>query len=95
MRIYVGNLSYESRDSDLERAFLAFGSVESAQVVTDRDSGRSKGFGFVEMPDLTEAQGAITGLNGKELAGRTLTVNEAKPREQRSFSGPRNNERRW
>ena len=95
MRIYVGNLSYETQDAELERAFLAFGAVESAQVVSDRYSGRSKGFGFVEMPELSEAQNAITALNGKELAGRTLTVNEAKPREQRSFSGPRNNERRW
>ena len=92
MRIYVGNLSYETQDADLERAFAAFGDVESAQVVTDRYSGRSKGFGFVEMRDLAQAQSAITGMNGKDLAGRNLTVNEAKPREQRSGpTGPR----RW
>ncbi|PZC46149.1 MAG: RNA recognition motif-containing protein [Chloroflexi bacterium] len=105
MRIYVGNLSYETQNADLERSFLAFGAVESAQVIMDRDSGRSKGFGFVEMPDLSEAQNAITGLNGKDVNGRSLTVNEAKPREQRAsggasggqrsdFGGQRN-ERRW
>ena len=84
MRIYVGNLSYDTQDAELEKAFLAFGAVESAQVVSDRYSGRSKGFGFVEMPELSEAQNAITGLNGTEVGGRTLTVNEAKPREPRS-----------
>ncbi len=87
MRIYVGNLSYETQDADLERAFAAYGDVESAQVVTDRYSGRSKGFGFVEMRDLAQAQSAITGMNGKDLSGRSLTVNEAKPREQRSSPG--------
>ncbi|PZC46384.1 MAG: RNA recognition motif-containing protein [Chloroflexi bacterium] len=94
MRIYVGNLSYETQDAELEKAFLAFGAVESAQVVSDRYSGRSKGFGFVEMPEMSEAQNAITGLNGTEVGGRTLTVNEAKPREQRASGGQRN-ERSW
>jgi RNA recognition motif-containing protein len=82
-RIYVGNLQYSVTDSDLETMFAAFGTVESAQVVMDRDTGRSKGFGFVEMKTEQEAQAAIAGLNGKESGGRSLTVNEAKPREDR------------
>ncbi|MBI3744583.1 MAG: RNA-binding protein [Chloroflexi bacterium] len=82
MRIFVGNLSYEVTDQDLQGAFAAFGQVASAQVIMDRDSGRSKGFGFVEMANGTEAQAAIAGLSGKDLKGRALTVNEARPRTE-------------
>lgn len=80
MNIYVGNLSYEASEQDLETAFKEFGAVASARIVTDRFSGRSRGFGFVEMPSDTEAQIAIQRLNGKDLKGRTLTVNESRPR---------------
>jgi RNA recognition motif-containing protein len=80
MNIYVGNLSYEVTEEDLKEAFEAFGDVESAKIIQDNYSGRSKGFGFVEMPSKAEAQSAIEGLNGKELKGRTLNVNEARPR---------------
>lgn len=81
-KLYVGNLAYSVRDSDLEEMFAAHGSVQSAQVIMDRDSGRSKGFGFVEMDNEAEARAAISALNGKELDGRTLTVNEARPKEE-------------
>ncbi|MEK7806492.1 MAG: RNA-binding protein [Chloroflexota bacterium] len=80
MNIYVGNLSYNTAEQDLETAFKAFGTVASARVVTDRFSGRSRGFGFVEMPTDSEANAAIQGLNGKDLNGRSITVNESKPR---------------
>ena len=83
--LYVGNLSYSVRDDELKELFSQFGKVDSARVITDHDTGRSKGFGFVEMPDDAEAQAAIDALNGKENNGRTLTVNEAKPREPRPF----------
>ena len=79
--MYVGNLGYGVTGGDLEKLFAAHGTVESAQVIMDRDSGRSKGFGFVEMSSAGEAQAAIAALNGKEVDGRALTVNEAKPRE--------------
>ena len=82
-KLYVGNLSYGTTDSDLQKMFEEFGTVESAQVITDRESGRSKGFGFVEMGSQQEAEAAIKALNGKEMDGRALTVNEAKPREDR------------
>ena len=82
--LYVGNLSYSVKDAELYDLFAQFGKVDSARVIQDRDTGRSKGFGFVEMSDDAEAQAAIDGLNGKENNGRTLTVNEAKPREPRS-----------
>jgi RNA recognition motif-containing protein len=82
--LYIGNLSYTVSSSDLEQLFSAFGTVESAQVIDDRESGRSKGFGFVEMANDEEAQAAIAGLNGKDHDGRPLTVNEARPREERS-----------
>ena len=98
MRIYVGNLSFQTRDEDLAEAFAAYGTVESATVIMDRDSGRSKGFGFVEIPDSAQAQAAISGLNGQELSGRALTVNEARPREERprnDFSRGGSNNRRW
>ncbi|HVP58805.1 MAG TPA: RNA-binding protein [bacterium] len=80
MNIYVGNLSRDVTDADLKQAFEAFGQVASASVITDRYSGESRGFGFVEMPSKTEGQAAIDGLNGKDLKGRTLNVNEARPR---------------
>ncbi len=86
-KLYCGNLSYNVSSSDLEDMFAAFGTVESAQVISDRDSGRSKGFGFVEMGSDAEAQAAIEGLNAQEHDGRALTVNEARPREDRSRGG--------
>lgn len=82
-KLYVGNLSYDTNDSDLQQLFAEYGTVQSAQVIMDRDTGRSKGFGFVEMGSDQEAQAAINGLNGKEAGGRSLTVNEARPREDR------------
>jgi cold-inducible RNA-binding protein len=83
-KLYVGNLSYNVSSSDLEQLFSQFGSVQSAQVITDRDTGRGKGFGFVEMGNEAEASAAISGLNEQEHDGRRLTVNEAKPREART-----------
>ena len=83
-RIYVGNLPYTLRDDDLQQHFGRFGEVASARVMMDRDTGRSKGFGFVEMRSGAEAQAAIRGLNGQALDGRALVVNEARPREERS-----------
>ena len=80
-KLYVGNLSYDTGNSELEKMFEPYGTVQSAQVITDRDTGRSKGFGFVEMGSDQEAQAAIAALNGKEVDGRRLTVNEARPRE--------------
>ena len=79
--IFVGNLSYDTTDSDLNATFGAYGAVERASVVRDRDSGQSRGFGFVEMTDAVEANQAMTALNGQDLNGRTLNVNEARPRE--------------
>lgn len=86
MNIYVGNLSFDTRDDDLQSAFGQYGEVSEARVITDRMTNRSRGFGFVEMPDRNAAQSAIDALNGREFQGRTLTVNEARPREDR---GPR------
>jgi RNA recognition motif-containing protein len=83
MEIYVGNLSWETSDQDLSDAFGAYGNVEKASIISDRDSGRSKGFGFVTMNDDDEANKAIEGMNGTEMGGRNLKVNEAKPREDR------------
>ena len=83
-KLYVGNLTYNVTSSALEEMFTPFGAVRSAEVIQDRDTGRSKGFGFVEMADDNAAREAIAGLNGKEVDGRALTVNEAKPREPRS-----------
>lgn len=83
-KLYVGNLPYSFNDSDMERTFSAFGSVNSAKVIMDRDSGRSKGFGFVEMSSAAEASAAIEGMHGKDMDGRDLVVNEAKPMEPRS-----------
>ena len=82
-KLYVGNLTYNVDQSELEALFAPFGTVQSAQVIVDRDTNRSKGFGFVEMDSDAEAQAAIQGLNGREHDGRNLTVNEAKPREAR------------
>jgi len=82
MNIYVGNLSRDVTEEDLRQAFEAFGQVTSAKIITDKLSGASRGFGFVEMPAKTEGQAAIAGLNGKELKGRRLTVNEARPRSE-------------
>ncbi len=83
MRIFVGNLSFDTTDTELNAAFSAYGRVTSAQVVTDRATGRSRGFGFVEMPNAAEAKAAIQGLNRSMLHGRTLTVNEAEERARR------------
>jgi RNA recognition motif-containing protein len=82
-KLYVGNLTYQVTDAELEQMFAPHGSVQSAQVIMDRDTGRSKGFGFVEMGSDQEAQAAIQALHGQQVDGRTLTVNEAKPREDR------------
>jgi hypothetical protein len=82
-KLYVGNLPYQVRDSDLEQAFGQFGQVTSAKVMMERETGRSKGFGFVEMGSDAEAQAAITGMNGQSMGGRSVVVNEARPMEQR------------
>lgn len=88
-KLYVGNLAYGVTDSDLQQMFGAHGTVQSAQVIMDRDTGRSKGFGFVEMSSDQEAQAAIAALSGKEVDGRTLTVNEARPKEGGGGGGGR------
>lgn len=86
-KLYVGNLAYAVRDEDLQQAFAQFGTVTSAKVMMDRETGRSKGFGFVEMGSDAEAQSAINGMNGQSLSGRALVVNEARPREDRPGGG--------
>jgi cold-inducible RNA-binding protein len=86
-KLYVGNLSYSVNNSELENLFAPHGTVESANVIMDRETGRSKGFGFVEMGSDQQAQAAIAALHGKEVSGRNLTVNEARPREDRGDSG--------
>ena len=93
MNLYVGNLTYEANETDIKAAFEPFGQISEVRVITDRYSGRSRGFAFVEMPNQQEAEAAIQGLNGQPLQGRPLTVNEAKPRGSgdRRDSGPR----RW
>ena len=83
MRIYVKNFVYETTEEELREAFEAHGAVEEISIVRDRDTGRSKGFGFVEMPNSQEAEAAIAGLNSKEVSGRVITVNEARPRPER------------
>lgn len=94
-KLYVGNLAYSVRDEDLNQAFSAYGAVSSAKVMMDRETGRSKGFGFVEMASDPEAQAAINGLNGQAIGGRAVVVNEARPREERPsgfrspYGGPR------
>jgi cold-inducible RNA-binding protein len=89
LNIYVGNLSFDTSERDLEAAFATYGAVTSARIATDRDTNRPRGFGFVEMSNQTEAEAAIAGLNGTDLQGRTLTVNEARPREDRGGGGGR------
>ena len=86
-KLYVGNLTYNVNETDLQELFSHYGTVQSAQVIVDRDTNRSKGFGFVEMDSDAEAQAAIQGLNAREHDGRDLTVNEAKPREARAGVG--------
>ena len=83
MNIFVGNLTYSTTDQDLRQLFEQYGVVDKVNLITDRDTGRPRGFGFVEMPDSQAARAAIQGLQGKELGGRAITVNEAKPREPR------------
>jgi len=83
VNIFVGNLAFGSTDQDIRQLFEPYGTVDKINIITDRDTGQSRGFGFVEMPDSTAAKTALQGLQGKELGGRTLTVNEAKPREPR------------
>jgi len=96
VNIYVGNLAYEVNDEDLETAFGEFGEVTSARVISDRYTGRSRGFGFVEMAKSEEAQAAIAGMNGKDLKGRPINVNEARPREEGGGGGGgRRQERNW
>ena len=92
-KVYVGNLSYGANESTLRSLFERYGAVKSVNLITDRDTGRSKGFGFVEMPNDAEAQRAITALDGQEIDGRTLKVNEARPKEDRWGGGGRSS--RW
>ena len=89
MNIYIGNLSDQVSDDDLRAAFSEYGAVDSAAVIRDRFSGRSRGFGFVEMADSTAAQSAIDGMNGKDLGGRSITVNQARPRNEGGGGGGR------
>ena len=91
MNIFVGNLAFSATDHDLRQLFEPYGVVDKVNIITDRDTGRSRGFGFVEMPDSAAAQAAIQGLQGHQLAGRALNINEAKPREPR----PAVNRARW
>jgi RNA recognition motif-containing protein len=93
MDIYVGNLAHEVAEEDLQQAFAAYGQVASVRLVTDRYSGQPRGFAFVEMGSTSEAQAAIAGLNGKEMKGRTIIVNEARPRDDRRNRG--GGDRRW
>ena len=83
MNIYVSNIAFNATNDDLRQLFESYGAVDKVNIITDRDTGQSRGFGFIEMPDSTAAKAAMQGLNGKELDGRALTVNEAKPREPR------------
>ena len=86
MNIYVSNIAFTATTHDLRQLFESYGAVDKVSIITDRDTGQSRGFGFVEMPDSTAAKAAIQGVQGTELGGRTLTVNEAKPREPRQQS---------
>ena len=95
MNIYVGNLAFEVTDDDLEAAFAQHGKVSSARVISDRESGRSRGFGFVEMDDDTEAKAAIAALNETAIKGRSIVANEARPRESGGGGGPRRQQERW
>jgi RNA recognition motif-containing protein len=87
MQIYINNFPFTTTEEELRHLFEPYGTVETARIVTDRDTGRPRGFGFVEMPNATEAQAALEGLNGTSLGGRTLTINEARPREERRPRG--------
>lgn len=87
MKLYVGGLAYSTTDKELEELFATHGAVTSVSIIKDRDSGQSKGFGFVEMAEVKDGQNAIKELNGKEVGGRTIIVNQARPQENRSFSG--------
>lgn len=87
MNIYVSNLSFDVNENELNQLFATFGKVDSARVIADRDTGRSRGFGFVEMSNKAEADAAISGLNGKEIKGRALTVNEARPKAEGGRGG--------
>ena len=93
MNIYVGNMSYDTTEDHLRQAFEAFGEVTSVNIISDRDTGRPKGFGFVEMANADQAKAAIEGLNATDLNGRTLNVNEARPRENRGGGGGGRRER--
>ena len=98
MNIFIGSLSFKATENDLREAFEAFGEVSSASIITDRETGRSKGFAFVEMPNQAEAEEAVKELNGKEIAGRAVVVNEARPREnkpRRNNGGFRGRDRRF
>ncbi|MFK8113339.1 MAG: RNA recognition motif domain-containing protein [Rubripirellula sp.] len=95
MNIYVGNLSFDATEADLEDAFGEFGSVKTVNIVKDRDTGRSRGFAFVEMQDKESGEKAVDGLNQKEIAGRSVTVNEARPRESRGGGGGGGGGGRW
>ena len=95
MNIYVGNLSFETTKQSLEATFTQYGEVTSARVITDRMTGRSRGFGFVEMGDKAQGDAAISALNGKDLDGRELTVNEARPKEDNRDGGGRSSGPRW
>ncbi len=88
MNIFVGNLSYTSGEDSIKSLFVTYGEVESVKVIVDRETGRSRGFGFVEMPNDDEARAAVEALDGKELEGRALRVNEARPRQDRRTGGP-------
>jgi cold-inducible RNA-binding protein len=87
MRIYVGNFTFETSETELRQVFQDYGQIQEISIIEDRYTGRSKGFAFIEMPAVGEAEAAITALNGKEMNGRTITVNEARPRPERSFGG--------
>ncbi len=95
MNMYVSNLSFHTTDDDLKNLFSPFGEVSSSKIITDRESGRSRGFGFVEMPDDNSAQTAIQNLNGKDIQGRALSVTVARPKEQRSGGGFSQQRKRW
>lgn len=95
MNLFVGNLSFNTSDDDLRNAFTPYGEVSTARVITDRETMRSRGFGFVEMNDEAAAKNAISTLNGSDLQGRSLTVNEAKPREDRGSRGSGYSNNRW
>jgi cold-inducible RNA-binding protein len=95
MNIFVGNLTWSTTEDELTQLFAPYGSVDRVQIATERETGRSRGFGFVEMPDAREAQAAIDGLNGTSVGGRPLTVNEARPRDERGGPGRESRRPRW